>query len=309
MNQILYVQKEKKKGSTVEINKIVMFFSIAIIVFGLVMLGEGVYGSYKNGEMREVIENTTPTIALDREGQQLKISVSHIRKLQSLTYNWNNDEDTVMEIDVTSKTSLVQRIELPAGENEFNITAIDVNGKTTNLTKEFYMETGRDITKPVIDISVVGNYIKVVATDETALSYLTYRWNEDEETTIQADVTDSGKIEMNVEILRGKNTITIIAVDSSNNAISREETFEGRVKPTIEVWADGNQLHIVGKHDTGVKQIDYTINGQTYSVQSPVGTEMTAVQTLSSGYNRVSITVYSVEETQETFEGECTINQ
>ncbi len=309
MNQILYVQKEKKKGSTVEINKIVMFFSIAIIVFGLVMLGEGVYGSYKNGEMREVIENTTPTIALDREGQQLKISVSHIRELQSLTYNWNNDEDTVMEIDVTSKTSLVQRIELPAGENEFNITAIDVNGKTTNLTKEFYMETGRDITKPVIDISVVGNYIKVVATDETALSYLTYRWNEDEETTIQADVTNSGKIEMNVEILRGKNTITIIAVDSSNNAISREATFEGRVKPTIEVWADGNQLHIVGKHDTGVKQIDYTINGQTYSVQSPVGTEMTAVQTLSSGYNRVSITVYSVEETQETFEGECTINQ
>ncbi len=39
MNQILYIQKEKKKGSTVEINKIVLFFSIAIIVFGLVMLG------------------------------------------------------------------------------------------------------------------------------------------------------------------------------------------------------------------------------------------------------------------------------
>lgn len=307
MNQILYVQKEKKKGSTVEINKIVMFFSIAIIVFGLVMLGEGVYGSYKNGEMRDVIENTTPTISLDREGQQLKITISHIRELQSLTYNWNNDEDTMIDVDVTGKLSLVQRIELPAGDNSFNITAVDINGKTTNLTKEYYMETGRDITKPKIDISVVGNYIKIVATDETALSYITYRWNDEEETTIQAGLTDSGKIEQNVEIMRGKNTITIIAVDSSNNTISREETFEGRVKPTIQVWADGNQLHILGKHDTGVTKIEYTINGQTYTVDSPQGTEMTAVQTLSSGYNRVSITVYSVEETQETFEGECTI--
>ena len=309
MNQILYVQKEKKKGSTVEINKIVMFFSISIIVFGLVMLGEGVYGAYRNGEMRSVIENTTPTIALDREGQQLKISVSHIRELQTLTYNWNDDEDTNMQIDVTGKSSIVQRIELPSGENTFNITVVDINGKTTNLSKEFYMETGRDITKPVIDISVVGNYIKIVATDENGLSYLTYRWNEEEETTIQADATNSGKIEENVEIKRGKNTITIIAVDSSNNTISRTETFEGRVKPTINVWIDVNQLHIVGKHDGGIEKIEYSINGQTYTKDNPEGTEMEAVQALSPGYNRVSITVYSKEETQETFEGECTIAQ
>lgn len=307
MNQILYIQKEKKKGNTVEIHKIVLFFSISLIVFGLIMLGEGVYGSYKNSEMRAVIDNTTPTIALDREGQQLKISISHIRQLQSVTYNWNNDEDTEMEIDVTAKASIIQRIELPAGENEFNITATDVNGKTSSVSKEFYMETGRDITKPKIDVSVVGNYIKIVATDEKALSYLTYRWNDGEETTIQADVVDSGKIEINVEILRGKNTITIIAVDSSNNTSTREATFEGRVKPTLEVWVVGNQLNIVGKHETGVTKIDYTINGQTYSVQSPQGPEMKAVQTLEPGYNRVSIVVYSAEDTQENFEGECSI--
>lgn len=308
MNQILYVQKEKKKGSTIEINKIILFFSISIIVFGLVILGEGVYGAYKNGEMRQVIENTTPTIALDREGQQLKISLSHIRELKTLTYNWNNDEDTAMEIDVTGKSSIVQRIELPAGENEFNITAIDVNGKTTNLTKAFYMETGRDITKPQIDISVVGNqYIKILATDEKALSYITYRWNDEEETTIQASMEDSGKIEVNVDILRGKNTLTVIAVDSSNNAVSKEAIFEGRVKPTIEVWVEGNKLNIVGKHEGGVQKIEYTINGQTHTIQNEIGPEMKAEHELSAGYNRVSITVYSTEETQESFEGECTI--
>ena len=307
MNQILYEQKTKRKTSTIEIHKIVLFFSIAIIVFGLVLLGEVVYGAYKNGEMREVIENTTPTIALDREGQQLKISISHIRMLQNVTYNWNNDEDTAMEIDVTAKASVIQRIELPAGENTFNIKATDINGKTTNISKQFYMETGRDITKPKIDVSVVGNNIRITATDEKALSYITYRWNEDEETRIEADPTENGTIEIDVGILRGKNTNTIIAVDSSNNTISKDATFEGRVKPTIEVWIDGANLNIVGKHDVGVTKIEYTINGQSYSVENPQGTEMSAVQALEPGYNRVSIVVYSAEDTQEIFEGECTI--
>lgn len=307
MNQILYEQKAKRKTSTIEIHKIVLFFSIAIIVFGLIMLGEGVYGSYKNGQMRAVIENTTPTIVLDREGQQLKISISHIRQLQSATYNWNNDEDTAMTIDVTAKLSVIQRIELPAGENTFNITATDINGKTTNISKQFYMETGRDITKPKIDVSVVGNNIRITATDEKTLSYLTYRWNEDEETTIQADPTNGGIIEIDVGILRGKNTITIIAVDSSNNTITKEATFEGRVKPTLEVWVDGNNLNIVGKHDVGVTKIEYTINGKSYSVESPQGPEMSAVQAVEPGYNRVSIVVYSAEDTQEVLEGEFTL--
>ena len=307
MNQILYEQKTKRKSSTIEIHKIVLFFSIAIIVFGLIMLGEGVYGSYKNNEMRAVIENTTPTIALDREGQQLKISISHIRQLQSVIYDWNNDEDTAMEIDVTGKQSIIQRIELPAGENEFNITAIDVNGKTTDISKEFYMETGRDITKPKIELSVVGNNIRITATDEKALSYLTYRWNEEEETRVEADLEDNGLLEVDVGILRGKNTITIIAVDSSNNTSTKSATFEGRIKPTLEVWVDGNKLNIVGKHDVGVTKIEYTINGKTYSVESPQGPEMTAVQEVENGYNRVSIVVYSAEDTQEVLEGEFTL--
>ena len=69
MNQILYIQKEKKKGSTVEINKIILFFSIAIIVFGLVMLGQGVYGAYKLNAERRVgsREFLDQLLSIDRE--------------------------------------------------------------------------------------------------------------------------------------------------------------------------------------------------------------------------------------------------
>ena len=73
------------------------------------------------------------------------------------------------------------------------------------------------------------------------------------------------------------------------------------------MWVDGNNLNIVGKHDVGVTKIEYTINGQTYSVESPQGPEMKAVQPVEAGYNRVSIVVYSAEDTQEVLEGEFTL--
>lgn len=307
MNQILYIQKEKRKSSTIEIHKIVLFFTIAIIVFGVVMLGEGVYGAYKNSVMRNVIDNTAPVASLDREGSQLKIYATHIRGIEKIEYNWNGDSDTQNTIEGNGKEVIVQRIDLPAGSNTFNITLTDVNGKTSTYSKEFYMESGKDITKPKIDLSVSGNYIKVTATDETALSYLTYRWNEEEETKLEPNEVENAKIEASIEIKRGKNTFTIIAVDSSNNTTTRQEIFEGRVKPTIQVYIDGTELVVVAKHDTGVNKIDITINGQTESIQKETTTEMTCRKQLSTGYNLVQVTAYSVEDTQETFEGQCTI--
>lgn len=305
MNQILYIQKEKK-GSTIEIHKIVLFFSIAMIVFGVIMLGEGVYGAYKNNEMRKSIENAVPVAALDREGQQLKIHATHIRGIAKIEYNWNNDEDTANTIEGNSRNVIIQRIDLPAGTNIINVKLTDVNGKTATYSKEFYMENGKDIAKPKIELSVAGNYIKVTATDETALSYLTYRWNEEDETKIEAGQTENAKIEASIEIKRGENTFTIIAVDSSNNTSTKEQAFVGKVKPTLEVYIDGGYLLMIAKHEVGVKQIDFTLNGQAYSVQYPEAPEMQYRHPLAEGQNIVTVTAYSVEDTQETFEGQCT---
>lgn len=306
MNQILYIQKEKK-NSTIEINKIILFFSIAVIVFGVVMLGEGVYGAYKNGVMQESINNAVPVAALDREGQQLKIHASHIRGIAKLEYNWNNDEDTANTIEGNGRTVIIQRLDLPAGTNTINVTVTDINGKVGKYSKEFFMENGKDIAKPDIELSVVGNYIKVTAIDETALSYLTYRWNEEEETKIEPNETENAKIEAQIEILRGQNTFTIIAVDSSNNTSTKEEIFEGRVKPTLQVYiTQDGYLVMKASHEIGVKQIDFTLNGQAYSVQYPESPEMTYQHPLEVGQNVVKVTAYSVEDTQETFEGQCT---
>ena len=116
---------------------------------------------------------------------------------------------------------------------------------------------------------------------------------------------DETKIETEVPLQRGENKLTIIAVDASNNTSTVVETYKGVIKPTIQVWIEGNYLVIVGRHDIGVKQIDFNLNGQNYSVQGPTGEVLSYAQELQPGYNKVEITVYSVEDTTETLVGEA----
>ena len=49
MNQILFVQ-DKKRNNPQDTKKIVLFFSVAIIIFGIILFGQGVYGVYTNKE-------------------------------------------------------------------------------------------------------------------------------------------------------------------------------------------------------------------------------------------------------------------
>ena len=307
MNQILYVEKKQnKKQTTLEIDKILKFFAIALLVFGVAFVGEGTYATIKNSEYTKQIANTAPVASIEREGQYIIIRATHIKPIESITYNWNGNQDEAVVIDGQNRTSITEKVELPAGDNTFNIVISDVTGKSTTYNKEFSIETGRDIAKPKIDMTIVGNYIKLTITDETELSYVTYRWNEEDEKEVKPTGADNKKIEINVDILKGKNTFTVIAVDSSNNTTTREETFEGRTKPTIEVYADGDSFLIIAKHDTAIDHIEYNLNGQDYTVNYTPGPEMQYRQKMAEGYNKIVVKAYSTEDTVETYEGEYT---
>lgn len=301
MNQILFVQKNQKE-SNIDINKILIIFAILLIGFGIAMLGQGVYSKLKNSEYTKKIMNAIPTASFEREGQYLIIKSSHIRPIQSIKYNWNGEEEIV--INGNNRTEIIEKIELPAGNNTLNIIITDVNGKQTTYSKDYSIETGKDIRKPEIDIDIVGNYVKLTVTDEKALSYVTYRWNEEEETKLQPTGADNAKIESNVEILKGRNKLTIIAVDASNNTTTREETFEGLTKPTVDVYVDGDSFLIVAKHENSIDHIEYTFNGQKYSIQYTPGPEMQYRQKMVEGHNKISVQAYSTDNTVGTYEGE-----
>lgn len=72
-------------------------------------------------------------------------------------------------------------VPMPAGENVLHIKVVDINGVETTYENTFKSESGVDIITPVIEIKPDGNKLKVTATDETSLDFLTYRWNSEEE--------------------------------------------------------------------------------------------------------------------------------
>ena len=121
---------------------------------------------------------------------------------------------------------------------------------------------------------------------------------------------------LELDILRGVNDITIVAVDSSNNTTTETKNFTALTKPEVIVTlsADGKNLEIETTHENGISNIYYTLNGREYQAnfdgdpENPNPTVVNFTQALDEGYNRFILTVKSVDETETVFDGECEYN-
>ena len=154
-----------------------------------------------------------------------------------------------------------------------------------------------------------ANKWKIKATDETALNFITYRWNEGEEETVYAD-EGSKELETEIEILKGKNDLTVVAVDTSNNVTTEMKSFTGLTKPvvTVTLSEDGSSINIKATHENGIESIGFNFNNQELGID--IGNDNPTIAQFSKdldvGYNRIILTVKSVDGTETKFDGECT---
>ncbi len=314
MNQILdYTpNKNSKKSSNSDI--IVRVFAVILVIFSLCLLGSGVYSIMKNKETEKQTEvkPTYANIEMVQEGDQAVITVTHDKIIESMVYSWNSDAERSVKGDGQKK--LEKTLDLPAGQNTLYIKVIDVNGVETSAHQEFTAESGVDIMNPVISLDIVNGeeekMLKITATDETKIDFLTYRWNNEEEIKVEASEDNDQEIVVEIPIMRGKNDITIVAVDSENNTTTETKSYTGLTKPeiTVTLSVDGSTLIIKATHENGVKGVYYTLNDNPYEGSfeeqgNPKEVEFT--QVLDEGYNRLILTVTSVDGTETVFDGEC----
>lgn len=272
MNQILQVQENKRNSSSADTKKVVLFFAVCLIVFGLILLGQGAYNVYQakanekvnpqspsSGE-QEPSEIIAPTILLTKtEGNKLVIKVESEIAISHIIYNWN--DDTAQTLDETGKTNIEEIIDIPTGENTFNISVIDSNGTETKKQEQFIVET----SKPIIELSVVGNDIKISVTSKVELSYVTYKWNS--ETDKKEDMVtyeDKTKFEKLVEIPKGQNTLRIVAVDVNGNETEKSQDIKGVTKAKTKVVAKGKYLDFTVTGDENIKKVEFEFNGKKY---------------------------------------------
>lgn len=319
MNQILSMQqsqmsssngpKQKKPKKEKQINygrpsnkanivSISRVFCVLIILFGLVLIGDATYGIVSSKPtLKDTINVTANAIESD-----VTIKAVGSMPIQRLTYKWGQGEEIVIQGNGTVELEAVTQI--PRGNNILNMTVIDYYGNKAEFQKQYINEQD-DSSKPSIEISVSGNMLNIIATDETEMSYLTYSWNNETPTRVNIDsnATDKRELRTSIEVQRGENTLDIVAVDVDGNTATRTENIKGANKPTFEVSADGTNLIINAKDDEGINKIEITVDGAVSETEPDNLKELQATLPITPGDHTVTIKVTNVNglSTEQSF--------
>lgn len=269
MNQILSIESQKKKKSSmngpIEIKAIIKFFAIVIMLFGIVLSSEGIYAVYRNIDDRKPAN--IPNVSIGRKNDKAIVKVEHNVEISTITYYWDNGEETV--IPIGNKTA-EEEITLLGYDSTLYIKVEDINRKQVTYQKEYNL-TGQDITKPSIEVSTENgnNKMTITAKDETAISYLSYQWEGEEEVIVNRESDDQTEIKQEITLTPGTKKITIKAVDQNNN----EEQIEKEIvistsEPEMSILREKDEEIIIQAMDKdGVKDIVVNLNGKKYSAR------------------------------------------
>lgn len=322
MNQILDYStgnnnSGKNRGGSAPTDKIAKVLAIILLIFAIFLIFSGVTSWLKNKKSTESAGKTNTKIyqaaietELDEENQKVKIIVDNEIEISKVIYNWNSKKESTIAGDGTNH--IEKTIDLSAGESTLTVKVIDIKNNETKKSFSFNSDVGRDIENPTITLDYQGGKLIITAKDETELSYITYRWNDEPEITVEVeeDADDKTTLVETIDILMGENTIIVTAVDTSNNVATSTKPLVGVTKPHIDVNAvdDGGTLEITCTHESGIKEIYYTLNGTPYQAkEEDLGgaTYVQFKQALDEGYNRIILKVTSVDDVVAEFDGQC----
>lgn len=300
MNQILSTNmpnnsgKKRGQNGPKDIKNIIVFFVVALIIFAIVLIGMGAYTLLKKGETTTkatekpviTLENKTDTTVL------LKV-MHNTGTISKVYYNWNDDDETT--INGNDGKYVEQEIEIPSGNNTLYIRVVDGNGQEATYEKQYELESN-------INFEVSGNKIKITYDGDTTISYMTYRWDDEDEETIQ--INDK-TINQDIDALKGLHTLTVIVVDENNKTDKKVQKINGVSKPTLTI--DSNEdntrfvIHVTDEEELSKIEIvlndeqekKYVINLADYNLKE---FDYVLPIELQNGENIIEVTVYNASD-------------
>lgn len=286
MNQILYVGDNKNNGP-VAVKSVIKFFAIVIIIFGIILIGEGTYSMYKGIVANS--GNNIPTVYMNRVNDTVVIKAENNIEIVKLIYSWNKGEETVL---LPNNKAVEEVVLLPNENSILNVTIVDIKGKETKFMQQWNIE-GIDIKKPEMEIATddSSRKITIIARDETQIDYLIYKWNNEAETRVNGTERNKLEIQKTIDMKLGENKLTVTAVDKNGNTNTLEKTIIISSKPTIAVKQSNSKIHIVINDEVSIKTVSININGQVYAGEYEAKKQLKLNVPLKQGNNTVSITV------------------
>ena len=326
MNQILATHNnESNNKKPIDTNKIIVFFSIAIIILGIIVTAVAGYNLYKSNEEKKRLKMLgNPEVSIEQVEDLVKISAKYSSGISSIIYTWN-DED-IHEEKLNGTTTFEKLIDLVEadGESVLNVKVIGLNGRNNEISKTFTADTP-DVEpnneSPIIQwiIKYNENKINVIATDETELKYIKYQWDNGKETTIESTQETLNRLEASIDIERGQHKLVITAEDIDGNIATKSGTFKGVKKPEISAIKYGDIVEITVSHDMGFERVEFILNDkiyvydENYSGYSAQITSLLYKMNLEEGENVIQVTAESLEQintetgegTTEVYKGRC----
>ena len=115
-----------------------------------------------------------------------------------------------------------------------------------------------------IELKVEGNNINITANGKEQLSYMTYRWDEEEEQKVDINNTT---IEQTIDIPKGQHTLTVIVVDKNNQTTTKVQEVKGVTKPEISIEIDTSEgepkFFVKVTDEEGLKRLEFVIDEGT----------------------------------------------
>jgi len=263
MNQILQIKRKDSKNKSENIKEVILYWLVVAIIFGFIFGGylivkNIVYLSHDGNTIQ--IPEYIPTIVLEKnDADKLVIRIESEIGISNIKYNWNGESQQVIELE--GKTNIEKIIDIPIGENTIYMSVIDINGKQTNKEETFVIE----VSKPEIELAIVGNYIKITVTSEKELSEITYQWNSE---TIKKEnmltYENRNQFEKKVEIPIGQNTLKVVAIDVDEVKTEKIQEIKGITKATTTTEVKDGYWHftVIGKEN--IKKVEFEFNGKKY---------------------------------------------
>ena len=258
MNQILSTsmpiddkkKKRKKNGQPVPIGSVLKFFVIAIFVFGALLIGAGTYAMYKN-QGNQQGQNLEPTISIENKTDNtIMLKITHKKNIDRVEYSWNDEDKNI--VSGNNGKYLEKEISVPSGTNTLHVLVVDEDGKEMTYEKQYELESN-------INIEVSGNKIRITYEGDTTISYMTYRWDEDDENTVEINDT---KVDEEIQAIKGLHTLTVVVVDEDNNTDTKKQKINGVSKPKIIMGIDEEREHFViqASDDEKLSKLEFRLN-------------------------------------------------
>lgn len=298
MNQILSTsmpmngKKKNKGGNAIAIGNIIKFFGIAILIFGTLLVGVGVYSMTQN-QAQQKEESAEATISIeDKTDNTILLKIISQKNIDRVEYSWNDEEEETLYGN--NGKYLEKEIDVPSGSNTLNVLVVDVNGKETTYEKQYEHESD-------INIEVSGNKIRITYDGNTMISYMTYRWDEEDEKRVE--IQDKS-IDEEIDALKGLHTLTVVVVDENNNTDTKQQKINGVSKPKVEVSVDEQKEHFVIKasDEDKISKFSFRLNqddSQEYemNIEDKEFKELQYILPdslkLQPGENTIEVTVYN----------------